>query len=42
MIKYLVEEHGAGWNTPDVDLWVPLHLASYHGHLDIMKYLVLY
>ncbi len=40
IVKFLVEEAGASWNVPDVDEWVPLHLAAYHGHLDIVKYLV--
>ena len=41
MVKYLVEEkHFDPHSCKDENKHSPLHLASLHGHLDVVKYLV--
>ena len=39
-VKYLVEEHGADVNLPDVWGYTPVHYASVRGGNDLVNYLV--
>ncbi len=39
-VKYLVEEHGADVNVPDVWGYTPLHYASVRGDNEVIEYLV--
>ena len=36
--SYLLD-HGARLNKTDNDEWAPIHIASYHGHLAVVKLL---
>ncbi|CAF0721224.1 unnamed protein product [Didymodactylos carnosus] len=40
MVRILTEKGKAPLNTPDQSGWYPLHLASGHGYLEIVKLLV--
>ena len=39
-VKYLVEEHGADVNLPDLWGYTPLHYAAIRGDNDLIRYLV--
>lgn len=39
ILKILVK-HGASQNIKNKDEWFPIHLATYYGHFDLVKYLI--